>query len=238
MSELIRYHIKTLSNLFIGGAPAPFEIGGLDQSTVCDPDGFPYIPGSSIKGTLRALAERDESPEGERIKELYSAYLKRIRERDAKPIEEIEKEKEALERIKERFEKAIEDASAAYLFGIKGFNDTPRLFFGDLLLCKEDRKQANCFSVDMKNTIVYKDDKPVSNPRSYKTARSGLVFEGEIRLYKMESLGENAAELCRSYIIDTLLKLNGGFHRLGNSKSRGYGRVEAKTFEPCAGDRA
>lgn len=30
MNDKISFQIETLSNLFIGGAPAPFEIGGID----------------------------------------------------------------------------------------------------------------------------------------------------------------------------------------------------------------
>ncbi len=31
MENIIKIRIKTLSNLFIGGTPMPFEIGGIDQ---------------------------------------------------------------------------------------------------------------------------------------------------------------------------------------------------------------
>lgn len=67
---------------------------------------------------------------------------------------------------------------------------------------------------------------PASNPRTYKAARSGLVFEGEIRLYKMNTLFENDKGLCERYIIYNLMKFNEGIYRLGNSKSRGYGKIE------------
>ena len=52
------------------------------------------------------------------------------------------------------------------------------------------------------------------------------MFEGEIRFYKIGLLGEDAEELCKNYIIFNLLKFNEGFYRLGNSKSRGYGKVQ------------
>lgn len=78
----------------------------------------------------------------------------------------------------------------------------------------------------MKNTIDTRGNAPESKPRTYQTARSGIVFEGEIRLYKMEKLGDQAGELCKEYLIYNLKKFNEGIYRLGNSKSRGYGRVE------------
>lgn len=46
-----------------------------------------------------------------------------------------------------------------------------------------------CFSIDMKNSIDTSGDAPASNPRTYKTTQSGLVFEGEILLYKNEATG-------------------------------------------------
>ena len=79
----------------------------------------------------------------------------------------------------------------------------------------------------MKNSIDTGGAAPESNPRTYQTARRGLVFEGEIRLYRMELLGKGAGELCRKCIIYNLAKFNEGFYRLENSKSRGYGKVEA-----------
>ena len=42
----------------------------------------------------------------------------------------------------------------------------------------------------------------------------------------MEKLDDQAGELCKEYLIYNLKKFNEGIYRLGNSKSRGYGRVE------------
>jgi CRISPR-associated protein Csm3 len=47
------------TGLLIGGGDVGLEIGGIDRSVIRDPeDGWPYIPGSSLKGRLRALAEK------------------------------------------------------------------------------------------------------------------------------------------------------------------------------------
>ena len=48
MGDSINIKIQTLSNLFIGGMPTPFEIGGIDQQTATEQEGFPCIPGSSL----------------------------------------------------------------------------------------------------------------------------------------------------------------------------------------------
>lgn len=227
MQKAIKLKIKAMSNLFIGGAPVPFEIGGIDQQTAVDQEKFPYIPGSSFKGALQAIIRKDNSDMGQKIKQLYAEYLKKKDTEDNwKTIQELVKEDEARKRIKKRYEEAFQDLSPVYLFGIKGFNDTPKLLFCDLLLCDKYRDIDSCFSIDMKNSLDNTGNVPVSNPRSYKAARSGLVFKGEILLYKMELLGENAEKLCKEYVIYNLRKFNNGIHRLGNSKSRGYGKIE------------
>ena len=231
MNGKISFELKTLSNLFIGGAPAPFEIGGIDQFTVTDPFGFPCIPASSMKGTLAAMIREDNSDKAKEITELYRNYLRTMENVHQKQIDKLAKD-EALERIKKRFREALAPANMAeYLFGISGFNNTPKLIFGDLILKKEYRDPDNWFSIDMKNCIDASGQKPQSNPRSYKTAKSGLVFDGAIRLHKISDLGEGAEALCITLIKENLLKFNEGIYRLGNSKSRGYGKVEVDFSE-------
>lgn len=226
MRNSITIKIKTLSNLYIGGMPAPFEIGGIDQRTVVDQEGFPCIPGSSLKGTLRTMVREDQSTMAEEIGAMFKSYLDKEKRENWPKIMEMVQEEEARARIKERYQKAIEQASAEYLFGIEGFNGTPKLLFNDLLLCEEFRKKQTCFSIDMKNSIDANGEAPASNPRTYQTARSNLEFVGEIGFYKINSLGEQAEELCRKYVLYNLKKFDEGFYRLGNSKSRGYGKVK------------
>jgi len=226
MKDMAAFKVETLSNLLIGGATLPFEIGGIDQHTVVDQEGFPYIPGSSIKGSLRTIIRDDESNMAKEITDLYISYLKEKWAEDWKLIQEFVKEKEKLDRIETVYKKVLRDASAEYLFGIEGFDHTPKLLFEDLLLIPELRNKEICFSIDMKNSISIGAEKPESNPRSYKTARSGLVFEGVVHFYRLGFLGGNAEDLCRAFIIENLKKFNSGIYRLGNSKSRGYGKIK------------
>jgi CRISPR-associated protein Csm3 len=222
MQETIKIKIKTLSNLMIGGAPAPFEIGGVDQYTATTYDGFPYIPASTLKGALRAMVREDKGEDAKAIAKLYGAYLNSEKE---KHWEEIEKkyDEEAQERIRDRYNKPGE---AEFLFGIEGFNHSPKIIVNDLYLCETFHDKSKCFSIDAKTSIQKSDNAVVSNPRTYKAARGGLVFEGELLFYKMEQLGEHALEQCKEYIIKTLEQFNDGIYRLGNSKSRGYGKIE------------
>ncbi|WP_110953482.1 RAMP superfamily CRISPR-associated protein [Anaerosinus massiliensis] len=224
MQNIIQFKIKTLSNLFIGGAPVAFEIGGIDQQTVVDLAGFPCLPGSSLKGTLRAIIRDDTSAKKLEIADLYTKYLQ-------DKEQQIVLRHEDVKRIRERYHEVQEKLSAEYLFGIEGFNNTPKLLFSDVSIKANDYNIKDCFSIDMKNSIDMQDGKPVSNPRTYKAARSGLLFQGEIRLYKIALLGENAVTLCKEYVQEQLLKFNEGIYRLGNSKSRGYGKISVMLEE-------
>lgn len=231
MGDSITIKVKTLSNLFIGGAPAPFEIGGIDQRTAVDEGGFPYIPASSFKGALRTMVREDRSDKAEEIKQLFAAYLTNEQEKNWPQIQKLVQDQDVIKRIEERFERAKERLSAEYLFGIEGFNNTPKLIFNDLFLYKKDFTNKKIyFSIDMKNAIDVGENAPESNPRTYQTARRNLEFQGEIQLHKIDLLGEHAGELCEKYVAYILSKFNQGVYRLGNSKSRGYGKI--KILEP------
>lgn len=55
---ILKGEIHALTGLHIGGSPAALEIGGLDLPVIRDAKGFPYIPGSSLKGKMRSLWEK------------------------------------------------------------------------------------------------------------------------------------------------------------------------------------
>lgn len=77
----LRYKIKVKTGLHIGGSKENIEIGGIDNIVIKIPiyryklndeekeaRNVPYIPGSSLKGKLRALLEWVEKPSGENLK--------------------------------------------------------------------------------------------------------------------------------------------------------------------------
>jgi len=54
--------MKCETGLHVGASRDIMEIGGLDNPVMRDPlTGYPYIPGSSLKGKLRSIAERIEA---------------------------------------------------------------------------------------------------------------------------------------------------------------------------------
>jgi CRISPR-associated protein Csm3 len=55
---IISGKITCITGLHIGGTQEGYEIGGMDNPVIKDPiEGYPYIPGSSLKGKLRSLLE-------------------------------------------------------------------------------------------------------------------------------------------------------------------------------------
>ncbi len=55
---IIEGAIKAVTGLRIGGSSTGLKIGGVDLNVITDAYGKPYIPGSSLKGKTRHLAER------------------------------------------------------------------------------------------------------------------------------------------------------------------------------------
>ena len=66
---VIKGKIEAITGLRIGGSTNAMSIGGIDNPIIRNPvSGFPYIPGSSIKGKMRSLLDLfygSITPEGE-----------------------------------------------------------------------------------------------------------------------------------------------------------------------------
>jgi Uncharacterized protein predicted to be involved in DNA repair (RAMP superfamily) len=227
MEDTLKVQILTQSNLFIGGAPTPFEIGGIDQYTVTTPKNLPYIPASTLKGALRTIVREDDSTEKEEIATFYTKYMAKEKEDKWPDIVRIyENSPDRVEILKRIEKKYSNNITTEMLFGMEGFNNTPRLLFSDLYLDEEKCGNLKYFSINAKNSLETKNNQITSNPRTYKTVSPGIKFRGEIRFYKMDLMGEDFLIMCRDYIIRQLDKFNEGIYRIGNSKSRGYGKVQ------------
>ena len=171
MKHTIKVTVTTCSNLLIGGSPVPFEIGGIDQWTAVDSDGFPCIPASSWKGALRMIvkedAERGETEDAQAITRFYQAFLKREWKENEQRIKQLwGEETEGIERVHARYDRAIKNASPCDLFGIREFNNTPKLLFNDLRLKAEYRDLKKCFSIDAKtpSTAMERSQSPIPAP--------------------------------------------------------------------------
>ncbi len=57
---VVKANLVCKTGLQIGGNKETQEIGGIDQPVIRDPSGYPYVPGSSLKGKMRSLTEWEE----------------------------------------------------------------------------------------------------------------------------------------------------------------------------------
>ncbi|WP_322905508.1 RAMP superfamily CRISPR-associated protein [Paenibacillus sp. SGZ-1009] len=248
----ITIKLTTCSNLFIGGSPTTFEIGGVDAYTVTNAAQLPYIPSSSYKGIVRNIVREvsasdvDFQNRANQIAEAYRQYLQSAWKQAQEELERLsinsnQIESDRMERVKKRYEQVISKVSAEYLFGIEGFNDTPKLFFNDLEMddtCAQKLKKENqvWYSIDSKNNIENSFENGIpqvkANPRTYKVVRPGISFSGDLLLHNLKKLeqsntGVTEAQI-KAFMVDVIDQLNDGIHRVGNSGSRGYGRVKVE----------
>ena len=160
---ILNLKIYTKSNLYIGGMPQEFEIGGIDMTTVTR-DGRPYIPASSFKGALREICKDHENDD---IAELYEEYS----------------DQEGKIKQKHLFIFGVPGRNRTAKLVFNDFICTA---------CAKDVK-GGLFSIDMKNSIEEDTSKLISNPRTYKVAKAGLTFEGKIlfRLIDMPLENQN-----------------------------------------------
>lgn len=231
----ISISVTTRSNLFIGGTPTTFEIGGIDQYTVTDYQNKPYIPGSSLKGNVRNIV-RDLSSDEITIplNKMYQAYCRTLcQEAEGSLPRKIDTDTKCY--LDKRMKEMEKKSSAEYLFGIEGFNQTPKLLFSDLKMV--EARDGMIFSIDSKNSIKEEDNNLSAIPRIYKTVAPNVVFQGEIlfqHLQKMENPDLFIQE-AEKLLKECFNLLTSGYYRLGNSGSRGYGRVEIKMEEHLHG---
>ncbi|ANS75692.1 hypothetical protein AWM70_14700 [Paenibacillus yonginensis] len=182
-------------------------------------------PAEQLNDELRVFAEE--------INQGYKGYLQKVALEQEEQLSLLKIENERKDRVERRMQDVIDRASAEYLFGIEGFNDTPKLLFNDLVVdsVESAADRDALFSIDTKNKIEdvkLKDRENVAaNPRTYRVVRPGVTFVGDVILYRLELLGDvGMQQRIIEFIERLLLQFNEGFYRLGNSGSRGYGRVQ------------
>lgn len=222
--EKIEFRVTTMSSCLIGNQTESFSIGGVDQSTTVDEEGYPIIHGSAIKGSLRNIVrEHDETMCC--TKQLMKELLEETKEKYNALEKEIKREKSIQNTIK-KLSDCIQETKAEYIFGIEGINGLPRLFFSDLRIEGRPDKES-CFSIETKTSLEESKNEVVSRPRTYKVIRAGISFRGSLLFqgFKGKDLKDVIEELTKK------LKLfNEGYYGLGNSKSRGYGSIKVEVF--------
>jgi CRISPR-associated protein Csm3 len=146
---IIQGKIHCLTGLHIGGSDTGIEIGGLDNPVIKDPlTDLPYIPGSSLKGKLRAVTEWNLGLIGKHSKhEGYPAYecqeLKKERGPETSTVddgEETAAAQESQEEQNQTVDPALWDAAytLARIFGPASDDETVRAQAGPTRLTVRD----------------------------------------------------------------------------------------------------
>ncbi len=197
------------TGLHIGAGDSEMHIGGIDNSVIKHPiTQSPYIPGSSLKGKIRALLE------------WRSGAVT-----DGKPL--------SLEHLAKATDKSAVE-NILKLFGISADNQKEeeqmkrigvgRLGFWDCALNEEWEKRIrddNQLLTEAKSeNTINRITATADNPRQTERVPAGAKFDFKLTLRQFEGDNEDLLALILKGL--RLLELDS----LGGSGSRGYGKVE------------
>lgn len=201
---IIQGKLECKTGLHIGAGKETMEIGDIDNSVVRDPlTNRPYIPGSSIKGKIRSLTERNLGMHLERFSggKIY------------------------------RHECGNPDCQLCRIYGAsfeKNSTIPSRTIFRDLMLTKESSEVLGEMDTGLEltewkfeNTIDRVTSK--ADPRNLERIPAGAVFDFEI-IYDIVKPEEVKDDL--TTILNGMKLLIDDY--LGGNGSRGYGKVSFK----------
>ena len=195
------FEMELLSGLHIGGSSDSFDIGGADSTVIKNPlTNEPYIPGSSIKGKLRAL-----------LTQKYGI---------------LNHKKTNIEFANDQSGKILLNIFAPVEFGENNIQVT-KAIFRDAYLTEDSKNMLEMqlgpgiyTEIKAENSINLLNG-TAANPRFIERVPAGVKFVGEIILQVYDGDNEDAMKAGINEALD-LLELN----YIGNSGTRGYGRVK------------
>ena len=215
---IIEGKIKALTGLHVGGSGTGMEIGGVDSVVVRDSmTRRPYIPGSSLKGSLRSLMERSEGkPFNNRVANSWIHMCKELKD--------------------------FEKCSVCRVFGVtadsiqlpeaaeSGENESAmptltRLMVRDALMTEEtaeklEKAETDLLFTDVKTEVVIDRITSQATPRQIERVPAGSQFE--FGMIFNVFVKEDADFLKHVFQAMTLLEDDS----LGGQGSRGYGKIE------------
>ncbi len=214
----IKGKIILRSGLHIGSGDMEMQIGGTDNPVIKHPHTQePYIPGSSLKGKIRALLEMRsglmDKTEGNPLSIKVLEGLNGAKEAECKNILKLF------------------GASGAEVEDMDEFNLGPtRVAFADCALDKKWKKRASenflpLIEVKSENTIN-RIKGTAYNPRFTERVPADAEFEFCVTL---KQLGEDKEDL-GDFLLEGMVMLTMDY--LGGSGSRGYGRIRFKFDDP------
>lgn len=214
--KIIKGTIRLETGLHIGAGQDVIEIGGVDNPVIRNPiTDEPYIPGSSLKGKMRSLAEW---------------YLGKVSANG-----EVHKCKDPKCKICRVFgtSAAEEKGTQQEQSKNEGELGPTRLIVRDAFLSEESRKEMKekgipLTEIKSENTINRITAK--ANPRHMERAIAGLKFDFEM-IYRIfdTSDGDQTDEEYFGVVAQAMKLLEND--ALGGSGSRGYGKIKFENIK-------
>jgi len=195
---IITGKIKTLTGLHIGGTNSAMGIGGPDSMVVRNPiDNKPYIPGSSLKGKMRAMLDIEDGS----IEDVNMGQVKNGASQDPK-------------------------YAATRLFGSARRDDKQRpsrVIIRDAMLISSEEafKNTDLPYTESKTEVVIDRITAKAMPRQIERVPAGAEFQLEMVLNVFNEDDEND----QINNLNRAIKLLQDDY-LGGSGSRGYGQVK------------
>ena len=249
----IRYRLRVITGLHIGGAKESYEIGGLDNPVIKlparieikelygvqykdgIPEGAPYIPGSSLKGKVRSLLEWDLGRVADMVeKAQQKAQQGKIKQNSEEFLKEAGKPCDCGEcNVCKTF--GVSDINRLKeILTTKGFYalpGPPRVRFDDAYLTPDSLdKLQDALGEGLFTELKFENSlnriTNEANPRNFERVPAGSAFIGEIGFKVFEE--EDITELLPT-LVKGLKLLEEDY--LGGSGSRGYGRLRFEEIE-------
>lgn len=206
----IGFEIRVSTGLHIGGSSGGIEIGGMDNPILRDPmTNVPFIPGSSLKGKIRSLLE----------KQLGLTPNRRIGQCKIHVCETQE---------------AYSKCPVCQVFGVPAkidFNLPTRLVVRDILLSDQSAKELEALPLDapyteVKTEVAIDRITSAANPRPVERVPAGAIFGPGEMVYTMYSCQDNGCNMevgNLSPLFEGMALLEHDY--LGGMGSRGSGKV-------------
>lgn len=208
----IEGEIECLTGLHIGKGGGSIEIGGIDDPIVRNPlTDFPYIPGSSLKGKMRSLLEKEKKPN------------------------EFNREREGISRHECDDYEDAKDCPVCRLFGSTGAESENKNYPAKLIVRDGELTDQNSImregmivtEAKMENTIDRVTAAAV--PRTIERVSGGNNVRFNLNLVYQVNEEHQKEDLENILLCLKLVEKEG----LGGNISRGYGQVKfhIKRFE-------
>ncbi len=199
--------IRLITGLHIGKGKGNIAIGGLDNAIMRNPaTNQPYIPGTSLKGKLRSLAERRE-PGIEMNTRIGQGYIHTCEDK----------------------KKRIDICEVCKIFGMPGqakANSPTRLVVRDVFLTEKSRDDLRSIDTDLPFTEIKYEASidrvtAAATPRPVERVPAGAIF-GDFEF--IFSVYEQSDIDLLKKLFEYMRILEDDY--LGGSGSRGYGKVK------------